>query len=129
MKYSIEEYNKELDKAHEITCRASKVSEMMAPYREKLFQGLEVGDGVTIHLWTDAHAATIIRRTKSTIWARRDRAIRTDDNGMSESQDYRFEPNEYGYVYECHWSPKRKCFLYMGKPLGVGRHEYYDFSF
>ena len=129
MKYSIEEYNQELDKAHSITCRGEKIDEIMAPHREKLYQGLEVGDGITIHLWSDAHAATIIRRTKATIWARQDKAIRTDSNGMSDCQSYRYEPDENGSIYECRWSPKRKTFVYLGNSIGVGRHEYYDYSF
>lgn len=54
MKYSMEEYRKELDKAHEITCLRDAIDEIMAPYREKLYQGLEIGDGVTVHLWSDA---------------------------------------------------------------------------
>ncbi|MCQ2437554.1 MAG: hypothetical protein MJ099_04075 [Clostridia bacterium] len=129
MKYSMEEYRKELDKAHEITCLRDAIDEIMASYREKLYQGLEVGDGVTVHLWSDAHAGTIIRRTKSTLWIRRDRAIRTDNYGMSDCQDYRYEPDENGQIFVAHWSRKYKCFIWQDKTVSVGRHEYYDYSF
>lgn len=92
-----------------------------------------VGMGLTLLGWTDRHAGTVERVSPSgkTFWFREDRAIRTDGNGMSESQTYRFEPNpdaplktarlrKAGGWYE---SPG-------GRRIRLGeRSEYYDYSF
>ena len=53
----------------------------------------KVGMGATILCWSDRHAATIVKVTKATIHVRRDKAIRTDKNGMSEIQTYTYEPD------------------------------------
>jgi hypothetical protein len=59
-----------------------------------------VGEGATIILWTDRIAATIIEvRTPGLIVIQADNAVRTDKNGMSETQDYRYEPNASGATY------------------------------
>ena len=129
MKYSMEEYRREMEKAGRDTCDGNLIEERMRPFREALYQGLEIGDGVTVHLWSDAHAGTIIRRTGSTLWIRRDRAIRTDSNGMSDCQEYRYEPNEAGTIYTARWSKKYSRFLFGGKSITIGRHEYYDYTF
>lgn len=55
----------------------------------------EVGMGITLLMWTDRKAGTITRVSSSgkTFWFRADKAIRTDNNGMSEDQHYRYEPD------------------------------------
>lgn len=57
----------------------------------------EVGMGATILCWTDRTPATIIEVIRTWkilhIVIQEDRAIRTDKNGMSESQTYDFTPN------------------------------------
>lgn len=59
----------------------------------------EVGMGATIILWSDRQAATIVGvPTEKTIQIQRDRATRTDSNGMSEDQSYTFEPNTEAMV-------------------------------
>lgn len=56
----------------------------------------QVGMGVTMLCWTDRYAGTIIEVTKNGFVMQRDKAIRTDNNGMSTSQSYRYEPNPDG---------------------------------
>lgn len=93
---------------------------------------VKVGDGVTIYLWSDSHAATVIKRTKYSITVQQDKAIRTDNNGVSESQEYRYERNPRGEVTTYRWSNKYGCFCNSGDQsikIGNGRHEYYDYSF
>jgi len=53
----------------------------------------EVGMGITLLSWTDRSAGTIRRISPSgkTFWFSDDLATRTDTNGMSEMQEYRFE--------------------------------------
>lgn len=129
MKCPIEEYREELRKIREITCSGEAIDEYMRPFLEKLHDGLEVGDGVTINFYSDSHACTVTKRTPKTLTCRRDRAIRTDHNGMSDCQSYRYERDENGATYKAYWSKKFGCFCWCGKPISVGRHEYYDYSF
>lgn len=132
-KFTIDDYKVELEKAHQQTCRGDKIDEIMRPFRIRLHQELRVGDGVTVNLYSDSHAGTIIRRTRSSLWVQRDNAIRVDKNGMSDCQEYRYERDLDGSIFHCRWSEKRGCFMFGGfkdgKPISVGRHEYYDYSF
>lgn len=107
----------------------------------------QVGDGATFTIATDSHACTIIEvnRNGREVVLQQDRAIRTDNNGMSDCQDYRFERNPNGALYRVSkrtlkngkgeiirvvWKqvghPTRSpgCYASLG-----GRHEYHDFSF
>ncbi len=52
----------------------------------------EVGMGATLMMYSDRHAYTITKIEGNKLWAVQDKAIRTDDNGMSDSQSYRYEP-------------------------------------
>lgn len=97
----------------------------------------EVGMGATILYWTDRRAATVIAVSASgrEITVQYDTAIRTDDNGMSDSQSYRYEPNPAGATRvftkrkNGQWIAKGEP-LKGGQRLGLGyRREYYDFSF
>ena len=92
---------------------------------------VQVGDGVTICYYTDREAGTIIKRTKNTITYQQDKAIRTDNNGMSDCQEYRYEWDPNGKVEVYHWSHKYGCFRNSKNHLYVinGRHEYFDYSF
>jgi hypothetical protein len=92
---------------------------------------VNVGDGVTICYYTDREAGTIIKRTKNTITYQQDKAIRIDNNGMSDSQEYRYERDSNGKIEVYHWSSKYGCFRNSKNHLYVinGRHEYFDYSF
>ena len=92
---------------------------------------VQVGDGVTICYYTDREAGTIIKRTKNTITYQQDKAIRIDDNGMSDCQEYRYERDPNGKIEVYHWSSKYGCFRNSKSHLYVinGRHEYFDYSF
>lgn len=103
----------------------------------------QVGDGATINLFSDRHACTIIRVTKSTVTVRRDKATLNPDfkpefipGGFvahctnQSKQTYSYESDENGQVYTFHWSKK---FQRYGQPgsqtLSRGRHEFYDYNF
>lgn len=90
---------------------------------------VKVGDGATLCLYTDREAYTIIKRTAKTITIQRDKAIRTDDNGMSDCQDYRYERDYDGIIRTARWSEVKGCFMYNGMRIATGRYEYYDYSF
>lgn len=104
---------------------------------------VKVGDGATINLWSDRHAATVIKVTAKTVTVRRDKATLNPDfkpefipggfaahcTNQSE-QSYTYEPDEKGEVRTFHWSDK---FQRYGQPgnltLSKGRHEFYDYNF
>lgn len=88
-----------------------------------------VGMGATILMWTDRRAATIIKITPTQVHIQRDKAIRSDNNGMSECQSYTFERDPYAKIeiFRLH-----KNGAYKGKcgQLRIGeRDEYHDYSF
>ena len=58
----------------------------------------KVGMGVTILQWTDRRAATIAKVTRTRIHTVCDKAVRIDRNGMSEIQEYEYEPDPNGRV-------------------------------
>jgi hypothetical protein len=102
----------------------------------------EEGMGATITMWSDRHAATIVavRRFKTgqragqvkEIDVQRDKAIRTDDHGMSDAQSYRYEPDPDAGVTTFKVD-KHGRFFSNGKGsrgLLIGhRDEHYDYSF
>lgn len=88
--------------------------------REELFKQahaeIAVGDGVTILFWSDAHAGTVVKRTKKMIVVRRDKATRIN-------QTYTFEPDENGTEYRI-FAGRDGILRYEGKPIRIGRHEF-----
>jgi hypothetical protein len=53
---------------------------------------IKVGDYATMYYWSDRHAYEVVEvKDQQHISIRQLRAIRTDKNGMSESQQYRYE--------------------------------------
>lgn len=103
----------------------------------------EVGMGATVCLWSDRNAATIteVIRYKSgpkagtvrAVKTRPCRAIRTDQNGMSDAQTYRYE--EMPNAPETTWTLRKDGrFVKQGETsyttLAIGfRDAYYDYSF
>ncbi len=60
-----------------------------------------VGMGATIHVGSDSYPATVIQVTRNgkRLVIQEDIAIRIDNNGMSESQEYTYEPNPHGDIH------------------------------
>ena len=121
-------------------CNAATV---IRNYNEYFRDNAAIGDGVTVHFYTDAHAYTIIRRTAKTLTLRRCKAT-LDPNfkpnfipggfaghvtNQSE-QRYTYDEDENGSVRRANWSEKKHGF-YVGRELSVspGRHEFYDYNF
>lgn len=100
------------------------------------------GDGVTVHLYSDAEAFTVIKRTAKTITIQRDTAI-LDENFKPEfveggfcghcvnqdEQTYAYKRNPNGRKITARWSEKRGAFLYLDKIITNGRREFYDYNF
>ncbi|CPW67078.1 hypothetical protein [Mycobacteroides abscessus] len=97
----------------------------------------QVGMGATIVMWSDRHAATIVgvSDSGSTVSVQRDRATRTDNYGMSDSQSYAYSPNPEASI-QAFTLRKTGRWVRRGEPekggtvLLIGqRDEYYDYSF
>ena len=97
----------------------------------------KVGMGATLLFWTDRNPCTIIEVSKNgkTIKVREDKYKRTDNRGLSESQDYEYFDNPDGceYVFTLRkngsWVKKGDS-MKDGLRLAVGRREkYHDFTF
>jgi hypothetical protein len=93
----------------------------------------EIGMGATELMWSDRHAYTVVHVSQSgkRIIVQRDRAIRADSNGMSESQSYTFVPQPDA---PCITLSLRKNGQWKavggGSTFAIGyRSEYHDFSF
>lgn len=56
----------------------------------------EIGMGATVAMWSDRRACTVIAWNGETLTVQEDTSIRTDNNGMSDAQSYRYEKNELG---------------------------------
>lgn len=66
-------------------------------YFNGTLNNIKVGDYATIYYHTDRHAYEVIEvKDQSNIRIRRLNAIRTDNFGMSDAQNYRYESNEKG---------------------------------
>ena len=88
----------------------------------------KVGDGATICMWSDRHAATIVKVTPCTVTVQEDKAIRTDNNGMSECQTYRYEADPDGALHVFRKTKNGWKCKGVGLLIGTRRH-YYDYSF
>ena len=101
-----------------------------------------VGMGVTMLLWTDRQAGTIVEvnTKKRYIAVTEDSTKRIDNNGISESQKYEYNAVMDGYRNYYRKDRKnqwRRCFYKENGRLVFGsggliighRESYYDFSF
>lgn len=112
---------------------------------KELNREIEVGDGVTMYLWSDALACTVIAKTAKTITIQRDKAIRDPNfkpkwipGGFSaictnsEDQEWSYECDPNGEIIRCRWSEKNGRYQTGSDGsicIGRGRHEYYDYNF
>lgn len=96
----------------------------------------EIGMGVTQLCFTDRHPYTIIDViSPREILVQSDSAIRVDNNGMSDSQNWEFQPNPRGlkYILTLRKNGSWKCkgaSLKSSESWMIGkRSKYHDFSF
>lgn len=122
-----------------------KKKELEDEYHKELNREIEVGDGVTMYLYSDRKAYTVIAKTAKTITIQRDKAIR-DPNFKPEwvpggfsaicvnsnDQNWTYERNPDGEIIRCRWSEKNGRYQTGSDgsiAIGRGRHEYYDYNF
>ena len=104
---------------------------------------VKVGDGVTINLWTDRHAATVIKKTAYSVTVQRDIATLSPEfkperipGGFAghcinqDEQTYTYERAPKGHIETFRSSKKYGQYGTPGNPsLSKGRHEFYDYNF
>ena len=101
-----------------------------------------VGEGVTVCLYSDRHAYTVVKRTKNKLFIQRDKATLNKNSKpeiiqggfvgfMANNNDlkYDYAQNPEIPVDVAYWSEKRGCFTLNGCPIVNGRNEYFDYSF
>lgn len=94
----------------------------------------KVGDGATICLWSDRVACTVIAVNRTpkgrirSVVIRRDTAIRVDNNGRSDAQEWRYEPNPFGQTDTIKFRNGKPCKNALKVAWGVRQH-FYDYSF
>ena len=131
------------EKAEEVINEIKKIAEdfgnhFISPSNAK------VGDGVTMHLYSDAYAGTVVKVTKSTVTVQKDKAT-LDPNWKPEmvaggfaghctnqnEQTYTYERNENGETVTFRWSDKYEGYRNnkMGYVLTKGRREFYDYNY
>ena len=110
--------------------------------REK-HNNVKVGDGVTIHLWSDSEAYTVIKRTPKRITVQRDKATLSSDfkpewieGGFAghcinqNEQSWTYESDPEGRTLVLGWSDKLGGWKDpYGRKVQLGRHEFYDYNF
>lgn len=91
-----------------------------------------VGMGATHCAYSDRHPYTVIEVSKSgrVVTLQEDTAIRTDKNGMSESQTYEFTPNPKGAIRKASLRKNGQWVEVNGSDkFSLGhRSAYYDYS-
>lgn len=106
-------------------------------------QAVEVGDGVTIRLYSDAHAYTVIKRTAKTITIQQDKATLDPSfkpefipGGFAahctnqDEQTYTYERDTTGRILTLHWSEVLGGWKTpYNRKVALGRHEFYDYNF
>ena len=111
----------------------SLINRMMDGGRSRIV--VEPGVGATMLMWSDRHAGTIIAVERFRTGARkgeprvivvqRDKAVRKDENGMSDAQEYDYERDVNGRVWRFHVDSQGR---FKGLAIGV-RDEHYDYTF
>ena len=99
-----------------------------------------VGDGATLHFWTDSHAYTVVKVTAKTITIQRD--IATPDptwvrdftpggfmghTANDRDRKYTYAPDPDGVTRIVRLT--KRGWMTSGQRVTPGRHEYYDSNF
>ncbi len=123
----------------------TRKQELDHEYHKELNREIEIGDGVTLRLYSDCEAYTVIGKTAKTITIQRDKAT-LDPNFKPEwiaggfaghctnqnEQTYTYERNPEGSKVKCYWSERLGCYTTGGDQsirISRGRHEFYDYNF
>ena len=141
MKMTRDQFKAELEKTYDINGWKARQEAQDKLFRE-YNSSLEVGDRGNVKLYTDVNPCTVIKRTKTTVTVRFDKAERNPNwkpewvaGGFSAiclndgDQSWIIEEDENGSTERFFWSNKENCFIHNGCRLTPGWRKYYDFNF
>ena len=141
MKMTQAQYKEEMEKIRDIDDWDERQAAKDALLKEYRF-GMEVGDKGSVRLYTDSNPCTVIKRTKTTVTVRYDKATRNPDwkpewipGGFSaiclnsEDQEWIIEDDENGSTETFYWSDREICFTHHGCRLTPGWYKHYDYNF
>lgn len=124
---------------HSKTKRQQEIKKILAIEERR---NVRIGEGVTVCLYSDRHAYTIIRRTRNKLFIQRDTATLKKDSkpemvkggftgfvANNDSLKYDYAQNPENPVDVAYWSEKRGCFTLNDCPIVNGKSEYFDYSF
>jgi hypothetical protein len=110
--------------------------------RKEYNSGMKVGDKGSVRLWSDSNPCTVIRRTKTTVTVRFDKAELNPEwkpewvvGGFSaictnqKDQQWIIEDDPEGSTETFRWSDKENCFIHNGCRLTPGWYKHYDYNF
>lgn len=118
--------------------------DLVTSYNRTYFRdNAEIGDGATVHYYSDEEACTIIKRTAKTLTLRRCKATLANGwkpewvpGGFSaictnnEDQQWEYEENPDGRIFIARWSEAKQGFYAEGcLYVTPGRREHYDYNF
>lgn len=109
-------------------------------------QDFSIEAGATICRYTDCHAYTVIKRTKTTITLQRDKATLLNNPTSGEedalkvspggfmahvegTQRYEYQRDEDGETVIARWNAKRNRYMVGSYSVIAGRSEHYDYNF
>jgi len=111
----------------------------------RLTQLPAVGDGITVHRWSDSQAFTVISVTAKSFVAQRDKATRTNKaedsfspGGFLGHTSHGTNGQQWSYEADSEGATERISLRKDGtwrpagqgtRPVSEGRHEYYDYNF
>lgn len=141
MKMTKEQFRAEFDKTYDIyDWRERQLAQDKIVHDYNI--SLEVGDKASVRLWSDQNPCTIIKRTKTTVTVRYDKAEQNPNwkpeweaGGFSavctniEDQQWIISDDENGATEKFYWSDKENCFIHNGCRLTPGWYKYYDYNF
>ncbi len=119
-----------------------KVETLERNIRTEERREVEVGDGITVCLWSDKHAGTVVKRTKCSITIQYDKATLNPEfkpeivaggfaghctNQNEQTYTYERQPESRTETYR--WSEKYGIFKNDDIKIINGRHEFYDYNF
>ena len=105
-------------------------------------ENVEIGDGITVHYVTECYPYTVIRRTRTSLTLREDKATLSPNfkpefviGGFcahclnQEDQEWDYEPDLNGRITVAHWSEKKKAFMVeRSLRCTYGRRRFYDYN-
>ena len=141
MKLTKEQYLARMEQTYDIEGYKERGKAQRELLREYHY-GMEIGDKGSVKLWSDVNPCTVIKRTKTTVTIRYDKATRSPDwkpewipGGFSaictnsEEQQWTIEDDPNGTVETFYWSSRENCFVHHGSRLTPGWRKYYDYNF